>query len=340
MDMARLAWVASLGRLCAWVMDMPGSCLGHAGEMPGSCTVSDAATRIGCQQTHARTTLMLVCASISRRGCNLAWYRRPPSKEARCIGFELPFEHCFYNNDMDAIAEMSSRSQWGGDEAVMKTAGTENAAPFSPCYLATMRCSLSAAQRSAWVLFERGLEYHPRNTKIMNAYAKFEADVGGDPNMARELHRRAMLLDTNSGTDMHNRREKAVSAQSFGIFSPALGRVSDRSCVPKPFLWEHKHTHPFQSYQHSHSLMFGGCDVPVMVMRAKNDTRDCLCSAGGGSWAPGACACDAHGGPLSPPALPPWSAGAGQGTAPSRRGGGGTGHTEACFKGAWHGSKK
>lgn len=70
----------------------------------------------------------------------------------------------------------------------------------------------------ARVLFERGLEYHPRNTKIMNAYAKFEADVGGDPNMARELHRRAMLLDTNSGTDMHNRT-------AFALLEAEAGRL-------------------------------------------------------------------------------------------------------------------
>lgn len=65
---------------------------------------------------------------------------------------------------------------------------------------------LSHAKQSQ-VLFERGLEYHPRNTKIMTAYAKFETGVGGDPNVARELHRRAMKLDTGSGTDMHNRCE-------------------------------------------------------------------------------------------------------------------------------------
>ncbi|KAF5837116.1 hypothetical protein DUNSADRAFT_4839 [Dunaliella salina] len=102
-----------------------------------------------------------------------------------------------------------------GQPLYVLAAGVELAGGIQvwPCVMAALK-----EYDKARVLFERGLEYHPRNTKIMNAYAKFEADVGGDPNMARELHRRAMLLDTGSGTDMHNRT-------AFALLEAEAGRL-------------------------------------------------------------------------------------------------------------------
>lgn len=54
------------------------------------------------------------------------------------------------------------------------------------------------------VLFERGMDYHPQNTKIMLAYAVFEAEKG-DVEAARELHARALSIDPLSLTTMSNR---------------------------------------------------------------------------------------------------------------------------------------
>ncbi len=54
------------------------------------------------------------------------------------------------------------------------------------------------------MLFERGLEYHPRNTKIMSAYAAFEAETG-DPDSAIDLYERAMSIDSQSFTAMKYR---------------------------------------------------------------------------------------------------------------------------------------
>lgn len=56
----------------------------------------------------------------------------------------------------------------------------------------------------ARVLYERGLEYHPNNTKIMNLYAVFE-EQQGDTESARELHAKALSVDPHSPTTMHNR---------------------------------------------------------------------------------------------------------------------------------------
>eukprot|EP00798_Chlamydomonas_sp_ICE-L_P013699 gene13699-19591_t len=56
----------------------------------------------------------------------------------------------------------------------------------------------------ARVLFERGMEYHPMNTKIMNMYAQFEEEQG-DVDAARELHDRALEIDSHSQTTLFNR---------------------------------------------------------------------------------------------------------------------------------------
>jgi lipoprotein NlpI len=68
------------------------------------------------------------------------------------------------------------------------------------------------------VLFERGLEYHPKNTKIMLAYAKFEAEQG-DIDVAAELHERALEVDPTSETTMQNRCVNTHATAASGVSS-------------------------------------------------------------------------------------------------------------------------
>lgn len=66
------------------------------------------------------------------------------------------------------------------------------------------------------VLFERGLEYHPRNTRIMAAYAAFELDPGGDVRMAQLLYKRSAAVEKHSITDMHNRWARLRARERLG----------------------------------------------------------------------------------------------------------------------------
>jgi Flp pilus assembly protein TadD len=56
----------------------------------------------------------------------------------------------------------------------------------------------------ARLLFGYGLSLYPNNTKILNLYACFEEEQG-EVELARELHQRALGIDSASTTSMHNR---------------------------------------------------------------------------------------------------------------------------------------
>jgi tetratricopeptide (TPR) repeat protein len=56
----------------------------------------------------------------------------------------------------------------------------------------------------ARLLFGYGLSLYPNNTKILNLYACFEEEQG-EVELARELHQRALGIDSSSVTSMHNR---------------------------------------------------------------------------------------------------------------------------------------
>jgi hypothetical protein len=56
----------------------------------------------------------------------------------------------------------------------------------------------------ARLLFGYGLSLYPNNTKILNLYACFEEEQG-EVELVRELHQRALGIDSASITSMHNR---------------------------------------------------------------------------------------------------------------------------------------
>jgi tetratricopeptide (TPR) repeat protein len=86
----------------------------------------------------------------------------------------------------------------------------------------------------ARLLFGYGLSLYPNNTKILNLYACFEEEQG-EVELARELHQRALGIDSASVTSMHNRSVQGLSfaaVRAPGMYEEAakMWMVFTRCC--------------------------------------------------------------------------------------------------------------